>query len=1743
MDDIEDKASLEGSSDQESDVQKRKRANSPEPDLPGEDVEEETKNKKQVKLSKSLLAKENYLDTMAEESDDSADDNEESEESEDDELDGGMSSEIPEEMRDFIIDEVEEEEEVNPPDDASDVEYEPNKLDEEDLELIAENTGANWKKDEDDDDYTSKNLRRLKKGARQGKVHSDYDDSWFEEDETASRAFELSDVWATVAECFGEVDLVVQILKNERVVQAAEEAVESDYEIEQEEQQQQPKPEEPTLENYADPDELAREYLTKEDDEIRAVDQPERLFIRYKDRPRSTDHREIQNEATWMTKRLLSEFSADLSKDRIKKAYESVFKDTFPTQEQPPFQDTKEKCEMVLNWLLNERWEVPFILYHKRHLVCPPLTDAIVWRIYQLDSEWVRLSSLSSEIQKNIELIGHEKLPSDVLYYSINFDTIEDLIDVSNHLLFHFHTQLNPPKVATVEPVQKEQEVEEDDFEPTFEVEDDIFGDFEVLEEPTHGSSPKYTPINSPLSPDAVSEVQAALQDFPIHRASPDSPSSEPVSGLDAQDEQEQLDAATPMDIENEEPMEVDEPAPAHDSPVKHSQEDLGLGEMDDAELQDMEYDDDPLYNADAVQSESQGNVVASQFTIQKTTGFRRRDTAIHLIGSCEQYGLHEIWNDYIASADQLYAVLEKSLVHGSSDLRIKMSDVRETWNLLGATGSLETQVAIEGNEEQQIEDICSQYCTGPYTTGKRVYKALVDYHAKKLANHISIRRLLRDYYRNYCSITCTTTPKGEADVDVAESSWFCKRLYRFPFRKLNMHSQMHYDYPRNFKERRDRLRFLEDKREDSKLVELYLHLLNLENDGMIKITIHPLNAAETAPWKDDAFHQRFGEWYERYKQLTYAAKQLVNDTYREQLEHQKSILEREELMLTEAEDKDRHWRRNLLDQLAFAYCPNNISSHSIWKYVHRAILDRLVNVELIPKFRKEIRELLLKKAQASVILHSQRMLQYKLDVAPNFNDTVLALVNDSASDGLRVHACLVNNFGESKASIVLDSLLSLAINTKLSGYTSLPNFQQVMSDVDILTSTIKAHRPSVILVGLTNIYSLDLYSRVEKYLLPKLDTDISLKRASCEVPRLVSTSTRGGDKEDQMALSLARWYIDPLAETLNLWKVYDENVLLRLKLHPLQYMIPQERFQSALESTIVSVVCDAGVDINRVKKCPHTESQLQFIAGLGPRKSLELTRMLKFSTISNRSQIKLSHLQGKDDIIGSVVFLNCASFIKISQSEATDSLDTTRIHPIECGFIAEKLCNGSLDDELSGEEAVQEILANPTKLDELDLEAYSLLLFERQDMPRMLPYLLFIKDELQSPFYDFRLPFTQPSSSETFYEVLQLDRAALRSGSHVLCRFDDLFDKFAKATVLPYQLRAHISDYYQFKTDVHRSSREYNRNINLKGETFSARVVKLDYDPIIENGRSTYRIEISLTAYQRKYILTRFLADLEDEHIDEYLSPLVKFDVNYSKKPLFTEFAEKKKIQYRRAIRHPCYRMWPLHKTVSFLKQAEIPVGECCICPMSEWDRLNLVIKTCVDPFNFATFVIHEKNQRIPGELGKELYIQKEKFNNLDQIIAQFCETLKLNLEEFYTHPKYRQTSDYSKVERDLIQESALKPDSITWAIIPPNPKRKTSSDGVNNPLRFTLMVIPPGFSMISQDFRSLQDPIYVDHKCFRLWTHSEKSLRDLIAWWKEYGYWHRNSERQKYIDEKRRLMDQYARQQHHYNDSHMQF
>merc|ERR1719471_1973445 len=167
----------------------------------------------------------------------------------------------------------------------------------------------------------------------------------------------------------------------------------------------------------------------------------------------------------------------------------------------------------------------------------------------------------------------------------------------------------------------------------------------------------------------------------------------------------------------------------------------------------------------------------------------------------------------------------------------------------------------------------------------------------------------------------------------------------------------------------------------------------------------------------------------------------------------------------------------------------------------------------------------------------------------------------------------------------------------------------------------------------------------------------------------------------------------------------------------------------------------EVGVDINDCVAHPHTSNLVQFIGGLGPRKGASLLKTLRGMSnprLENRQQLVTScHM-------GPKVFINCAGFVKIDTTSLGDSeiyvevLDGSRIHN-EAYEWARKMAVDALEyDEDDGNpaSALEEILNEPEKLSELDLDAFAQEL-ERQGFGKKHITLQDIRSELHSMYKD----------------------------------------------------------------------------------------------------------------------------------------------------------------------------------------------------------------------------------------------------------------------------------------------------------------------------------------------------------------------------------------------------------------------
>ncbi|KAL7976079.1 hypothetical protein Chor_009757 [Crotalus horridus] len=176
---------------------------------------------------------------------------------------------------------------------------------------------------------------------------------------------------------------------------------------------------------------------------------------------------------------------------------------------------------------------------------------------------------------------------------------------------------------------------------------------------------------------------------------------------------------------------------------------------------------------------------------------------------------------------------------------------------------------------------------------------------------------------------------------------------------------------------------------------------------------------------------------------------------------------------------------------------------------------------------------------------------------------------------------------------------------------------------------------------------------------------------------------------------------------------------------------VEKEQLLNALYCEFINRVNEVGVDVNRAIAHPHSQALLQYVCGLGPRKGAHLLKILKQNNtrLENRTQL------------------------------------VTMVHP-ETYEWARKMAVDALEYDESAEDAnpagaLEEILENPERLKDLDLDAFAEEL-ERQGYGDKHITLYDIRAELSCRYKDLRSPYRSPNSEEI--------RLPLSAGKLIIC-------------------------------------------------------------------------------------------------------------------------------------------------------------------------------------------------------------------------------------------------------------------------------------------------------------------------------------------------------------------------------------
>eukprot|EP00923_Selenidium_pygospionis_P043093 GHVN01074259.1.p1 GENE.GHVN01074259.1~~GHVN01074259.1.p1 ORF type:complete len:1821 (+),score=338.49 GHVN01074259.1:495-5465(+) len=1538
--------------------------------------------------------------------------------------------------------------------------------------------------------------------------------------------------------------------------------------------------------DLVEPEEAIREYMTAEDDIIRKTDEPERVFMRYRNRsPETLSEAALQREAQWIAGRLINSVDDGpgnnfgplyLTEKIVKQAYEREFgisrltdggdrPTMFYPYDKTTRQDVEEKVYLVLDMMLAKRYEVPFILYHHHSQVCPPLNDLMIWKIWELDLEWWRLSVQWTTLMNAVMTSHSGSVPSKIRVALEKFETQEDLDDVRAYLTTHLRS---------------------------------TFGNVTDLA----GSS------------------QLTKGDFGEESQAPPEPQSQPVL---IKGEDGGVIRVEPRAVTSEEAPTLPTGSPTPETAGQASQ---------------------PVNQTDGAQPHQSPN---GDDQSSKTTGRPKRRAPL------------KRRPQRIADSRLLYQRAEATgQVHNWALLKCEEMEenveVSRTSLIRGSGGINFAHAPPYGPQNPKDEFFPSLIMEPQFSTVQTVIDGIVEYESKRLASMPTIRSTLRAHFMQRCCVTTVTTARGESLVDPTKDNWLSMRTFRRPINTFwstgrdplsctlclpLLQSVHHYD-KKEFPNRSDPLfnyqqsvsRIREDV-ENLKNCELFGQMLKHEQSHCIDIVIHPLCPRDSRPWAKFNRDTNDIEWLSHFQNRSARGEEAKK-------------AEQEALEKSDVSDIDIY--THLVNMLKDLYaCPDSRGnpSQEYWRSFQASVIDRMIEKELFPIFRKEARELLTKRSEAYILSRCEESLRTRLMVRPfkrdqgfvefdddeideedeadidssraggdlddgdddedgwaegrggggrrtpaasragrrtavtaqrggrgtrheddqSFHETpkVVSLIIEPAENGLRIHASSIDRNAQLINQATFGFILDVWVKAcpfldPRKPPPQLPDEPRFRRDFESLVSFLRLfeNRPDVIAVGMTDPSAIALVALLENHVIARLRSkytyDILFVPVDAARVWLVSDKCpaelqKTATRDALIGLSCGRLLQDPLSELLNLWNEQPRyNGLLHLQHHPLQNLMGQDKLHAVLTRAAVQVVAHVGVDLSKVEagREKHTLSALPLVPGLGPRKAAELVEKIgAVNRITFRRQLLDADATTSTPIsptgastrsyLTKEVYTNAVAFLRMGESYEDDErmddlLDSTRIHPILGYQWATKICRDAQEEPRAEKDPVAETFKHPEKVDELDLQTYSEIL-AKKGQKRTLPDLQFIVSEIKSPYRDLRVDFpSNTNPQDLFFAVTQLNPKDFRKGTEVTARvtFVNANIGIVRLMVQPFNVRGVLKDPISYAEDLQKDP--MRRTIlqaadgsgNARDQQAPVPVEAILTPNTVIQGRVAAihfdTMEVSVVASKQEQ--QRLLENRKDEVVgpstnrdhhgyrdrdSHAFESLMQHDVNQEK----IRKQERGRGQ-QRSIAHNRFHAVSHGQMEAMLRDS--PFGVAMFRPSSEGiDTLVMHLTTLPRPPQLCNKIvtIREKNQRIPGELGRELYIDGKLFSALDHILNEYVGELKERLLELHKHKKF-----IFKPKADAIAElKALESSKVAYCMVP----------NVEVACRFHLLQVLPRSDMSSEQ-PLFQDTIIVDVDGFHLWNRTEAHIQELLHWWKREGFIRRVALRQTYHNTK---------------------
>lgn len=813
-----------------------------------------------------------------------------------------------------------------------------------------------------------------------------------------------------------------------------------------------------------------------------------------------------------------------------------------------------------------------------------------------------------------------------------------------------------------------------------------------------------------------------------------------------------------------------------------------------------------------------------------------------------------------------------------------------------------------------------------------------------------------------------------------------------------------------------------------------------------------------------------------------------------------------------------------------------------LWNDIRNEALKQALEKFLYPQLEKELKSKLIQECQEQCMKNCSKKLYDWLKIAPYRVDNPQITDDEDfdTRDGIRVMGFAFMPNSESPAfaaildsdGIVIDFIRLPYFLLKRHEFATEQEKHLREQDRNKLRQFILNKKPHVIAVGSETMLARTVIGDINDLIMKLMETDqfppISVELVDNELSVVFQECKRAQTEFPsfppllRQAVSLARRLLDPLIEFSQLCTPDDE--ILCLKYHPLQQYLPSEELLETLYLEFVNRVNEVGVDLNRFILFPHTSLLIQFVCGLGPRKSASLLRSLKKKqTPILESRTQLVTIFG----IGAIVFINCAGFIKIDTSQLTDNntdtyievLDSTRVHP-ETYEWARKMAVDALEydddqNESNPAGALEEILENPEKLKDLDLDAFAEEL-ERQDLGYRRITLYDIRTELNCRYKDLRESYQPPTADLCFHLLTRETPESFCIGKMVMGKVigitrsrpqDDQYDKanpIRNETGLwqcPFCLR---SDYGEL-SDVwaHFDAKE------CPGEAIGVRMrldngvtgsidTKYISDKEIKNPEERVHIGMAVHARILRINVEKFFvnltcrsSDLLDVNNEFRPQKDYYYDHDSEKQDKESEEESKKKKKrqtyIKRIIVHPSFHNIDYGKAEK--KLAEMNNGDAIIRPSSKGIN-HLTLSWRVYNGITAHVDITEENKANAFSIGKQLFINGEAYEDLDEILARYVHPMASLAHEIisFKYFIYADGAQKEVLESLLLEEKKKQPNKIHYFLSPSK----------EMPGKFALAYLPRNKVII--------EFVTVTPEGIRYRKNLFRSLNELMRWFKDH-------------------------------------